>query len=119
MALGFSSIGHFIAAAFHDIIVGAKAVEKAGEALAKNAPLVESLTALIPVYGAPAAALERVAFGVFGEVVGVAHDVDVAAAANGIDVHLDAAMVADIKALVAQFPDIVAQAKATFPAKAA
>jgi hypothetical protein len=118
MALGFGSIGHFFAAAFHDIIVGAKAVEKAGAALAKNQQLVEDLTTLIPGYGPGAASLERIAFGVFGEVVGVAHDVDAAATANGIDVHLDAAMVADIKALVAQFPDVIAQAKAAFPAKA-
>lgn len=116
MSLGFKSIGHFLASALHDIIVGAKAVEKAGAAVAKNQQLVEDLTSLV---SPQAAALERIAFGVFGEVAGVAATVDAAASANGISVTLDAEMVADIKALIAQFPDIIAQAKAAFPAKAA
>jgi hypothetical protein len=116
MSLGWASIGHFLASAFHDISVGAKAVEKAGLAVAKNAPLVEDLTSLVPGFGPQAAALERIAFGVFGQVAGVATAVDTAASANGINVQFDAEMVADIKALIAQFPSIVAQAKAVFPA---
>jgi hypothetical protein len=114
MSLGFNSIGHFFASAFHDIIVGAKAVEKAGAAVAKNQQLVEDLTTLV---SPQAAALERIAFGVFGEVAHVATSVDAAASANGINVSLTGEMVADIKALIAQFPDIIAQAKAQFPAK--
>ncbi|HTF70898.1 MAG TPA: hypothetical protein VK638_50335 [Edaphobacter sp.] len=116
MALGFASIGHFFASAFHDIIVGAKAVEKAGASLATNQQLVEDLTSLIPGIGSQAAALERIAFGVFGQVAGVAATVETAAAANGINVQFDAEMVADIKALIAEFPNIIAQAKAVFPA---
>jgi hypothetical protein len=115
-SFGWASIGHFFASAFHDISVGAKAVEKAGVAVAKNQTLAEDLTSLIPGVGTQAAALERIAFGVFGQVVGVATAVDTAASANGINVQFDAEMVADIKALIAQFPSIVAQAKAVFPA---
>jgi hypothetical protein len=110
--LGFNSIGHFFASAFHDVIVGAKAVEKAGAAVAKNKQLVEDITSLV---SPNAAALERIAFGVFGEVAGVAASVDTAASANGINVQFDAEMVADIKALIAAFPEVLAQAKAAFP----
>lgn len=119
MSLGFKSIGHFFAAALHDVLVGAKAVESAGAAVAKNQQLVEDLTSLIPGVGTQAAALERIAFGVFGEVAGAATSVETAAAANGINVQFDAEMVADIKAIIAQFPTIVAQAKALFPPKTA
>lgn len=119
MALGWSSIGHFFASAFHDVIVGAKAVEKAGAVVAKNAPLVEDLTSLIPGVGSQAAALERIAFGVFGQVAATAVNVETASTAGFINVQFDAEMIADIKALIAQFPTIVAQAKAVFPAKPA
>jgi hypothetical protein len=79
---------------------------------------VESLSGLIPGYGPEAVAIERVAFGVLGQVVGAAHSIDTAAAANGINVTFDAQMVADIKALVAKFPDVIAQAEQVFGVKA-
>jgi hypothetical protein len=98
--ISFSSIGHFFASAFHDLHVAAVAVAKVETATAKLEPTIEGITSL--VYP-PGVAVERIAFALLGEVAAVVTKTDSAVAAKGVNVALDAEMIAEVKQLLAQF----------------
>lgn len=119
MALTWSSIGHVFASGFKDVVTGAKAVEAfiAKIDTPANQTEIEALTALIPGIGTQAAAAERLAFAALGEFAAAVNSADAAAQQNGLNVTLDAAFVAEIKALMAEFPALVAQAVAAFAKK--
>jgi hypothetical protein len=75
-----------------------------------NAQTVETLTALV----SPAAAnIERAAFAVLGKIIKSIEDAGTAADAGGVNVSLDAALVADLKSII---PAIKAQAAGSTPA---
>jgi NADH:ubiquinone oxidoreductase subunit D len=114
MAISWGSVGHFFASGFRDVQVVAKAVAVEVAKLGAAAPTVEALTSLV---SPQAADVERLAFAALGEIASVIQHVDVAAGAGGVNVNLDAQLVADIKALVAYFPQLVSQAEQIFKAK--
>jgi hypothetical protein len=95
---GFSSIGHAFATVFHDISKGAKAVESALVKVAANEAVIEGITSV--VYP-PAVLIERAAFATLGKVAAAVHDAGPMADANGLNIQLDAALVADIRDLIA------------------
>jgi hypothetical protein len=102
--VSFKSIGHAFAFALQQIHAGLQAVEKVIPAVQKDAAIVEGITALIPGAGAQTAvAIERVAFGVLGDVATAVNVADQAALAKGISVTLDAEVTAAVKTLIADF----------------
>lgn len=113
MSFGFSSLGHVFASVFSDISKGAKAVESALTKVDAEEQTVEALTSL--VYP-PAVLAERAVFSIAGKVLATAHDLQPAAAANGMSVPFDAQEVADILALVATVKPQLAALGVTKPA---
>jgi len=102
--ISFKSIGHAFAFALQKIHAGLQAVEKVIPAVEKDATIVEGITALIPGAGAQTAvAIERVAFGVLGDVAAAVNAADQAALAKGVNVTLDAEVAAAIKTLISDF----------------
>jgi hypothetical protein len=103
MKFGFDSVGHMFATFFHDIHTGAQAVEKF--LATKVIPLESEVEAVTSVIFPPAVMIERAAFGLLGLAAAAAHDAQPAADANGLNITLDAQMVADIRALLAASKD--------------
>lgn len=112
MSFGFSSLGHVFASIFSDISKGAKAVGNVLTKVEAAEPVIESLTSI--VYP-PAVLIERAAFSVLGTVAATVHDAGTAADAGGLNVTLDAATVADIKALIATVKGDLAALGVTAP----
>lgn len=109
MSFGWLTVGHAFASLFHEVVVGSKKVETVLQYVQKDQAEIEAVTGLID----PGAVLiERIAFGALGEVVGAVHSVGQAAAVNGVNITLDAAAVAEIKNLIALYPQIVKQVEA-------
>jgi len=102
--LTFRSMGNACAYALEKVHAGLQAVEKIIPAVQKDASIVEGITALIPGAGAQTAvAIERVAFGVLGDVTAAVSAADQATLAKGVSVTLDAEVVASVKALITDF----------------
>ena len=95
------SLEHAYAVAAQDIVKAAKFVEGSVLPLlqkaAANASTLEAVTALV---SPQAANVERVAFSVLGTIIKTLEDAAPAAAASGMNVTLDATLVADIKAII-------------------
>jgi hypothetical protein len=105
----WQSAGHAFASLFHDVVVGSRKVETVLQFVQKDQSEIEAVTGLIDP---GAAVIERIAFGALGELVGAVHSVGLAAAVNGVNITFDAAAVAEIKNLIAQYPQIVKQVEA-------
>lgn len=97
MSFGFKNIGHFFATVAGDIVKGARAVASVMVKVGKAEPEVEAISSLL---FPQAVALERGAFALLGLAAQAVHEAGDAAAANGINLALDAQLVADIKALI-------------------
>jgi hypothetical protein len=99
-----TSIGHAYTYALEKIHSGLQAVEKVIPAVQKDATIVEGITALIPGAGAQTAvAIERVAFGVLGDVAAAVNATDQATLAKGVSVTLDSGVAAAVKTLISDF----------------
>jgi len=102
--ISFKTVGHAFAFAIEKIHAGLQAVEKVLPAVQKDESIVEGVTALIPGAGAQTAvAIERVAFGVLGDVAAAVSSADQADLAKGVNVTLDAEVAAAVKTLIADF----------------
>ena len=109
-----TTLSHAYAVAISDIKKVANFVETRAlpvlEAVKADAPAVEAVTALV----CPQLAnIERVGEAVLGVVIQAIEDAGTAVGAGGLNVSLDAALVADIKAIL---PAIKAAAKPVPPA---
>jgi hypothetical protein len=111
MAFTWQSAGHAFASLFKDVVTVSKKVITAISDLQNEEKLIESLTSLV---SPQAAAVEQIAFGALGALVAAVQATETAAAANGINVAFDASVVAEVKKLLADFPEIVAQVEAAF-----
>jgi hypothetical protein len=112
-----TTLGHAYSVAVTDLKKAAAFVEnKALPVLEKvhaDAPTVEAITALV----CPQVAnIERVGDAVLGEVIAALEAAGAAVAAGGLNVTLDAALVADVKAIA---PAVKAAAKPVPPVAAA
>jgi hypothetical protein len=115
----FRSVGNVFASVLSSIHTGLKAVEKILPSIQQDEKIVEGVTALIPGGGAQTAlAVERVAFGVLGDVAAAVSAVDEATLAKGLNVTLDAEVAAAVKALVSDFKSELQAAGLLKPAPA-
>jgi hypothetical protein len=100
MSALLSSIEHTLASAASDVVKVAKFVEQkvlpALKQAQAEAPTIEAVTSLV---SPQAANIERVGFAVLGLVIKAIDDAGTAAGANGLNVTLDAQLVADIKSI--------------------
>jgi hypothetical protein len=111
MAFTWQSAGHAFASLFKDVATVSKKVIVALGELQNEEKLIESLTSLV---SPQAAAVEQIAFGALGALVAAVQATETAAGANGINVAFDASVVAEVRKLIADFPEIVAQVEAAF-----
>ncbi len=111
MAFTWQSAGHAFASLFKDIVTVSKKVVTALSNIQNEEKLIESLTSLV---SPQAAAVEQIAFGALGALVAAVRAVEAAASANGINVAFDASVVTEVRKLIAEFPEVVAQVEAAF-----
>jgi hypothetical protein len=113
MSTLINSVEHTLAVAASDVVKTAKFVESSVLPVLKSAQAnqstVESITSLV---SPQAANIERAGFAVLGVVINALDAAGAAAGANGLNVTLDAQLVADVKAIAPAL-------KATVPASAA
>jgi hypothetical protein len=114
MAFTWQSAGHAFASLFKDVVTVSKKVVTAIGGLQGEATVIESLTSLV---SPQAAAVEQIAFGALGELVAAVQATETAAAANGVNITFDASVVAEVKKLLTDFPQVVAQVEAAFGKK--
>ena len=114
MAFTWHSAGHAFASLFKDVVTVSKKVAIALSSFQNDAQLVEALTALV---SPQAAAAEQIAFGALGELIAAVQATQTAATADGINVAFDASVITEVKKLIADFPEIVAQVEAAFGKK--
>ena len=100
MSFGFSNLGHFFATVAGDIVKGARAVGSVLGKVQGAEPVIEGITSVIYP---EAVAIERGAFALLGMAAHAVTEAGDAASANGLNLTLDAQMVADIKALLPAF----------------
>jgi len=118
MPFGFKNTGHFFATVAADIVKGARAVASVMIKAEKAEPEGEALTAL---FFPKAVELERGAFALLGVAAQAVTDAGNAAEANGVNVTLDAQLVADVKVLISaieQYAQAAGIAKPVSVAKA-
>lgn len=111
MAFTWQSAGHAFASLFKDVVTISKKVSTALGGVQGEATLVESLTDLV---SPQAGAVEQIAFGALGELVAAVNATETAASANGINVSFDASVVAEVKKLITDFPQVITQVEAAF-----
>jgi hypothetical protein len=97
MGFGFKNIGHFFSVVAQDIVKGARASATVLQQVQKAAPEIEGITGLIYPQ---AVELERGAFALLGMAADAVQKAGDAAAANGVNLQLDSATIAAIKALI-------------------
>jgi hypothetical protein len=114
MAFTWQSTGHAFASLFKDVVTVSKKVVTAIGGLQGEASVIESLTSLV---SPQAAAVEQIAFGALGELVAAVQATETAASANGVNITFDASVVAEVKKLITEFPQVVAQVEAAFGKK--
>ncbi|HMD71004.1 MAG TPA: hypothetical protein VKF41_06645 [Bryobacteraceae bacterium] len=105
---------HAFAAAAKDIVAASRVIQSGVLPVltkaATQASTIEAVTGLV----CPAAAnIERVAFALLGVIIKTLTDGTQAVVAGGLNVQLDAALVADVKAII---PAVKAQAAQLMPA---
>jgi hypothetical protein len=111
MSFTWKSAGHAFASLFKDVVTVSKKVVSALGDIKNDAQVIESLTSLV---SPQAAAVEQIAFGALGELVAAVQATETAAGANGINVSFDASVVAEVRKLIADFPDVLTQVEAVF-----
>jgi hypothetical protein len=101
---------HAIASVAHDIVKVARAVVPVLQKVQGQEATVEALTSLVDPN---AVNIERAAFAVLGKVCVAITDAGNAAAANGINVQLDAQEIADLKSIAAYLQQVTKSAGVT------
>ena len=115
MSFGFKNIGHFFATVAGDIVKGARIVGSVMLKAGKAEPEIEAMSAL---FFPQAVALERGAFALLGLAAQAVTDAGSAAEQKGINIALDAQLVADIKVLIGAIEQYAKSAGLQKPAPA-
>jgi hypothetical protein len=97
---GFACMEHFFASAFHDLQKALQFAERVGAKVQSEEGTVEAITALLP-NGNSAVVLERAAFAALGLVLNAANAASAAVSQDGVNLKLDAALVAAFRELIA------------------
>ena len=100
-SLAFKSMGHFFATLVQKVLAAEPKIVAVGTAVENTAAQVESVTALIPVYGPLAVTAEKAAYALIGEVMAALKAGGAAAEAKLADLGLDSAVVDTVKAVAA------------------
>ncbi len=111
MAFTWQSAGHAFASLFKEVVMVSKKVVTALGSLKNEEQLIVTLTSLV---SPQAAAVEQIAFGALGELVAAVQGTHISAAADSLNVSFDASVVAEVRKLITEFPQIVAQVEAAF-----
>lgn len=108
-----TTIEHVYAKAAQDVVAAAKFILHTVVPVLKKAAAsektVEDITGLIDPQ---AVNVERAAFAVLGHVIKAIESTEAAVSAGGVNIQLDAALIADIKSII---PTVKAQASSTLP----
>ncbi len=100
MAFNIKSIGHAFAIAAHDLVQAAKFIAAVSEKVAGKAPAVEAAVNDVLATVAPQALpVARAAEFILGEALAAIHAAGPAASAGGVNVVLNAEVVADLLAI--------------------
>lgn len=97
MSFNFNSIEHAIAAVAADVVKAAKAVAAFLPKIQAAEGTVEAVTAVVYPQAVP---IERASFAALGLIAKAVAAAEPAAAANGLNVQLDAQFVADVRELL-------------------
>jgi hypothetical protein len=117
MSALITTVEHALAAAASDTVKAAKFVETSVLPVLKKAQADQStIEAVTSLVSPQAANIERAGFAVLGVVINALDTAGAAVGANGLNVTLDAQLVADIKAIAAAVKGALPVAAAT-PAK--
>ena len=111
MSNPFKSVGHFFATVFTKLKADEPKIEAGINTVEATATTVETVTAAVPVYGPLALTVEKAAYAVLGEIAGVLHAGDSAAASKLQDAGLDVNVVQTIQALLADVKQYAALIK--------
>lgn len=114
MSLTWSSIGHAFASSFSAVVRGSKYLEDALVKVEGSEKKVEQLSALIPGYGPAVVEVEQVAYAGLGMLVGALHYGGAAFEQNLLNNGADTDAIAQVKAMVAKYPSLVADVEAVF-----
>jgi len=118
MSALITSVEHALATAASDTVKVAKFVETSVLPVLKSAQANSStLEAVTGLVSPQAANIERAGFAVLGVIINAIDAAGVAAGANGLNVTLDAQLVADVKAIAAAVKGAMGPAVAAAPAK--
>jgi len=102
------------ASGFHDIIVAARAIALFSNKIQPEAPTIEAITSLVPVYGPEAAEIERLAFAALGEFAALVQACGGASAAAAKHPQADADLLAAVEKAMEKNPALVQQAAKMF-----
>src|SRR5437016_2759033 len=97
MRFGFKDVGHFFSVMAQDIVKGARAAATVLEKIQGAGPEIEGVTSVI---FPQAVEIERGAFALLGIATTAVERAGSAAAANGVNLQLDAEFVEAIRALI-------------------
>ena len=117
MAITWENLGHAFASGFRDIITGARAVLNwEQQKVQPDAPQIEALTAMVPVYGTAAATVERLAFAALGSLAAIVHTSGGAANAQTKASGVQPEILQSIETLLKQNPTFVSQVQSLITA---
>jgi hypothetical protein len=111
MSFTWQTAGHAFASLFKDVVTVSKKVASALSGVQNEENVIETLTSLV---SPQAGAVEQIAFGALGELIAAVQATETAASANGINVSFDASVIAEVRKLIADFPDVLTQVEAVF-----
>ena len=118
MSALITSVEHALATAASDTVKVARFVETSVLPVLKKVQADEStIEAVTGLVSPQAANIERAGFAVLGVVINAMDAAGAAAGANGLNVTLDAQLVADVKAIAAAVKGAMGPAVAAAPAK--
>jgi hypothetical protein len=120
MAITWSSVEHFIASGFHDVLVGARAVAQHNAQIQADGVKIETATAVVGTFYPPALAameIERVALACFGAFAGLIIANGTAEKAAVVQPLADPALLQQVEKLLQQNPTYVKQAAVLFGIK--
>jgi BioD-like phosphotransacetylase family protein len=118
MSALITSVEHALAVAAQDVVKTAKFAETsvlpALKSAQANQSTIESITSLVDPQ---AANIERAGFAVLGVIINAIDGAGAAAGTSGLNITLDAQLVADVKAIAAAVKGALSPAVAAAPAK--
>jgi len=120
MAITWSSVGHFFASGFHDIVVGAKAVAAHNAQIQATGTEVEAITSTVGAFYPPALAaveIERIAMACLGEFAALVLAYGTAAKAATAKPEVDPSLLSQVEQAMQQNPQLAQQAAALFNIK--